>query len=104
MAKVAVSFNGAVFGLHVWLENEEMDLVFDGGKWVGEKSMDQWPLTLRMRFTAVPGTDWTIVAKRAGKKVLDEGDRSSDQVVEKRWTLSSQGADLVFDSEQGGAL
>jgi len=102
MAKVEVTFKGTVFGLHVWLADDEMDLTFDGEKWVGDQQVDPWPFELRMRFTAIPNTDWAIVAKRAGKKVLDESGRSKNQVVEKRWLLSDAGSTLIFDSEAGG--
>ena len=104
MSKIAVTFTGSVFSLHVWLDEKEVRLVFDGQKWSGTTDVEPWPVPLRMRFTAVPSTDWAIVAKRDGKKVLDESGTSTQQVVEKVWLLQDGGARLIFDSERGGPL
>lgn len=97
MAKVSVTFTGEVVSTHVWVAGDEVSLVYDGTKWSGSRTVSPWPMTVRMRFIAPTGTDWALVIKRDGKKVLEESDTSDHQIIDKTWTVGDAPIKLVQD-------
>jgi hypothetical protein len=103
MAKIAVAFRGGVYGLHIWMADEEVDLVFDGTEWQGEEEIDLWPLTVRMRFGALPETAWAITVKRGGRTALDHRAKSRKLVVEKKWLVADDSTTVIADSELNSA-
>lgn len=99
MPRVDATFTGSVIAVHVWAGGEEIPLVFDGTKWVGARDIAAMPMVVRMRFIAIPFTDWALVVKRSAKKVVDESGQSTEQIVDKFWVVNAGEAILVQDSE-----
>jgi hypothetical protein len=89
MATVDVTFQGAVIVVHVTVNQIEIPMTqVAGDKWTGTKDIPSpLPMHAAMRFTAPSGTDWSIVIKTGGKKVVEDDGTSDDNPFKRTWDV-----------------